>query len=94
MSAAQRAMAVAMIYPEAEKGGRGKKNSLGAKGFSGASPFSSPRRRHVAPPMRYFRSGLPTYQPPRKTNPEGWQAAGIPHGRLSLPYPRHEGLLF
>ncbi len=37
MRAAQRAMAVAMINPEAEKGGRGKKNSLAPpKEFSSA----------------------------------------------------------
>jgi hypothetical protein len=35
ISAGQKAMAHALIYPEAEKGGRGKKNPSEAKGFSG-----------------------------------------------------------
>jgi hypothetical protein len=30
----QQAMAMAMVYPEAEKGGRGKKNSSTVEGFS------------------------------------------------------------
>jgi hypothetical protein len=37
LNAGQRAMAVAMMYPDPEKGGRGKTNSLAAKGFSTAS---------------------------------------------------------
>jgi ParB-like chromosome segregation protein Spo0J len=49
LTAGQRAMAVAMVYPEPGKGGRGKKNSSAAEGFSAAS-LSRDRRvlRHSA----------------------------------------------
>jgi len=46
MSAAQRAMAVAMIYPEPEKGGRGKKKTVDGLIFAAAS-LTLPRQGDI-----------------------------------------------